>query len=100
MFKAQVEPGAAGEWFHCKVLNNLWGHFDFFFTITFITFLRKPKKKKQQQPALGDMLRHFHGLYSHRPKRSTNQRARIRAVIVKTGLFIEMVIERLSNVNK
>ena len=29
------------------------------------------------------MLRHFHGLYCHRPKLSTNQRARIRSVIVK-----------------
>ena len=32
------------------------------------------------------MLRHFHGLYSHRPQLSTNQRARIRSVIVKTVL--------------
>ena len=29
------------------------------------------------------MLRHFHGLYSHRPLLSTNQRARIHIVIVK-----------------
>ena len=34
-----------------------------FFTITLI-FFEKPKTK---QPALRDMLRHFHGLYSHRP---------------------------------
>ena len=27
MFKTQVEPRAAGEWFHCKVLNNLQCHF-------------------------------------------------------------------------
>ena len=27
MFKTQVEPPAAGEWFHCKVLNILWRHF-------------------------------------------------------------------------
>ena len=24
MFKTQVEPPVAGEWFHCKVLNILW----------------------------------------------------------------------------
>ena len=74
MFKTQVEPQAAGEWFHCKVLNILWGHCRAvvhesvdhgklwsicFFTKTFI-FLRK-------QLALRDMLRHFHGLFSHRP---------------------------------
>ena len=76
MFKTQVEPRAAGEWFHCKLLKILWRHFyglyecgpwkivfDLFFKITFIFFLRKTK-----QPALRDMLRHFHGLYSmHRP---------------------------------
>ena len=27
MFKTQVEPQAAGEWFHCKDLNILWRHF-------------------------------------------------------------------------
>ena len=27
MFKTQVEPRATGEWFHCQVLNILWGHF-------------------------------------------------------------------------
>ena len=27
MFKIQVESRAAGEWFHCKVLNILWRHF-------------------------------------------------------------------------
>ena len=27
MFKTQVEPQAAGEWFQCKVLNILWCHF-------------------------------------------------------------------------
>ena len=32
------------------------------------------------------MLRHFHGLYSHRPWLSTIQRARIRSVIVKTHM--------------
>ena len=52
---------------------------DLFFTRTFI-FLRKTKNKK---PALCVMLRHFHGLYSHRPLLSTNQRARIHIVIVK-----------------
>ena len=43
-----VEPRAAGEWFHSKVLSNLWCHFyksadhgklsvvDLFFTMTFI----------------------------------------------------------------
>ena len=27
MFKNQVEPQAAGEWFHCQVLKILWRHF-------------------------------------------------------------------------
>ena len=27
MFKAQVEPQAAGEWFHCQVLSILRRHF-------------------------------------------------------------------------
>ena len=27
MFKTQVEPRAAREWFHCQVLNVLWCHF-------------------------------------------------------------------------
>ena len=49
MFKTQVEPRAAGEWFHCN--NNYF-------------FYEKPKTK---QAALRDMSRHFHGLYSHRP---------------------------------
>ena len=35
---------------------------------------------------LHHMLRHFHGLYSHRPWLSTIQRARIRSVIVKTHM--------------
>ena len=55
----------------------------FVFTITFI-FYEKPKTK---QAALRDMLPHFHGLYSHRPKLSTNQRTRIRSVIVKFYFF-------------
>ena len=72
MFKTQVEPRAAGEWFHCKVLNILWRHFyglyecrpwkivvDLLFTITFIFY------EKVEQPAVRDMLRHFHGVYSH-----------------------------------
>ena len=25
MFKTQVEPRAAGKWFHCKVLNTVFG---------------------------------------------------------------------------
>ena len=53
---------------------------DLFFTITLYFFFEKPKTK---QPALRDMLRHFQVLYSHKPKLSTNQRARIRSVIVK-----------------
>ena len=53
-----------------------------FFTIT-LFFCEKPKIK---QLALRDMLRHFHGLYSRRPKLSTNQRARIRSVIVKFAI--------------
>ena len=67
MFKAHVEPRAAGEWFHCKVLSISSRHFyglwygpwkivvDLLFSIT-IFFLRK-------QPALHDMLRHFYGLF-------------------------------------
>ena len=27
MFKTEVEPQAAGEWFHLKVLNILWRYF-------------------------------------------------------------------------
>ena len=27
MFKTQVEPRAAGEWFHCQGLDILWRHF-------------------------------------------------------------------------
>ena len=27
IFKTQVEPRAAGEWFHCQVLDILWRHF-------------------------------------------------------------------------
>ena len=34
------------------------------------------------------MLRHFHGLYSHRPYLSTNQRSRIRSVIVKYKVLL------------
>ena len=67
MFKARVEPRAAGEWFHYKVLSISSRHFyglwygpwkivvDLLFSIT-IFFLRK-------QPALRDMLRHFYGLF-------------------------------------
>ena len=101
MFKIQVEPRAAGEWCHCKVLNILWHHFygleecrpwkivvDFaFYNNFFFT-----KNHTTKQPALRDMLRHFHGLYSHRPKLSTNQRARIRSVIVKFA-----IVHRLDN---
>ena len=39
--------------------------------------------KNKQTRTLRDMLRHFHGLYSHRPQLSTNQRARMHSVIVK-----------------
>ena len=45
------------------------------------------KNQNTKQPALRDMLRHFHGLYSRRPWPSTNQLARIRSVIVKQRLF-------------
>ena len=76
MFKTQVEPRAAGERFHCKVLNvhgvismvyktvdngKLWSNC---FLQYHLFFYEKPKTK---QPALRDMLRDFHGLYSHRP---------------------------------
>jgi len=50
---------------------------DLLFTITFIF------NEKAKQPAVRDMLRHFHGVYSHRTWFSTNQRARIRSIIVK-----------------
>ena len=33
MFKTQVEPRAAGEWFHCQVLDILWRHFMVYLTI-------------------------------------------------------------------
>ena len=35
-----------------------------FYNKIWVFFYEKPKTK---QPALRDMLRHFHGLYSHRP---------------------------------
>ena len=54
------------------------GRFVFYSNIYF--FYEKTRRTKQ--PALRDMLRHFHGLYSHTPQLSTNQRARIRSVIV------------------
>ena len=38
------------------------GRFVFYNNVDF--FYEKPKTK---QPAVRDMLRHFHGLYSHRP---------------------------------
>ena len=59
---------------------------DLFFTIAFF-FHERPKTK---QPALRDMLRHFHGLYSHRPLLSTSQRAGIRSVIVKNIILKEI----------
>ena len=48
-------------------------------------------KWRKSQPALRDMLRHFYGLYSHRPWLSTNQRARIRSVIVKLYLVLASI---------
>ena len=55
MFKTQVEQQASG---FTASFENFMASFlfvvDLFFTITFI-FLRKP------------MLRHFHGLFTHRP---------------------------------
>ena len=45
------------------------------------------KNQNTKQPALPDMLRHFHGPYSRRLWPSTNQLARIRSVIVKQRLF-------------
>ena len=33
MFKTQVEPRAAGNWFDCQVLNILWRHFIVFKSI-------------------------------------------------------------------
>ena len=38
---------------------------DLFFAITFIFFIYE--KTKTKQPALRDMLRHFHGPYSYTP---------------------------------
>ena len=32
MFKTQVEPRAAGKWFHCQVLDILWRHFIVYLT--------------------------------------------------------------------
>ena len=56
-----MEPRAADEWFHCKVLNILWRHFyvlyecrpwkivvDLFFTITFIFFFTKNQNQKKK----------------------------------------------------
>ena len=63
------------------------GRYDFYYNIYF--FYEKPKTK---QPALRDMLRHFHGIYSHRLQLSTNQRSSIRSVIVKSILVIDKAI--------
>ena len=52
------------------------------FIFTSARFLRKSLREATFF-LLRDMLRHFHGLYSHRPQLSTNQRERIRSVIVK-----------------
>ena len=52
------------------------------FISTSARFLRKPLREATFF-LLRDMLRHFHGLYSHRPLLSTNQRSRICSVIVK-----------------
>ena len=61
MFKTQVEPRAAGEWFHCKALKIV---VYLFFNNNINFFYEKTKTK---QPALRDMLHHFHSRYSHRP---------------------------------
>ena len=91
MFKTQVEPRAAGEWFHCKVLNILWRHFYGLYEcrpwkivvdlLSGVEILSFPDSdvvicrqnfleffifyEKVEQPAVRDMLRHFHGVYSH-----------------------------------
>ena len=52
------------------------GRFAFYKTLFYY------KKPKTKQAALRDMLRHFHGLYSHRPQLSTNQRLRIQSVML------------------
>ena len=44
--------------------------------------------EKTKQSALRDMLRHFHGVHSHRPYLSTNQRASIGSVIVKYKVLL------------
>ena len=145
MFKTQVKPRAAGEWFHCKVLNILMCHksawkimlwsncflqqhlgrdpfnqnFRRFRSKTqWIGWVQSEKFRKNWSTFWGgplfpvgpvwilvewiaslvlvscevsrkitrDILRHFHGLYSHWPWLSTNQRARIRSVVVQKSI--------------
>ena len=99
MFKNQVEPRSAGEWFYYKVFNImtsfLWSlrvhtvenccRFVFYNDIdsldVYFCWRFSARKRKQIAPPL----RHFHRLYSYRTKLFTNQRARNRSVIVKTS---------------
>ena len=80
MFKTQVEPRAAGEWFHCQVLNIWWRHFygpyksvdkakvwsiRFLQNFSGIYFIfRHEIVKTKSAPALRCKSRHFHGLYN------------------------------------
>ena len=99
IFKSNHEPQASGVtakfWTFYGIISTVYKSVDhgklwsiLLFTITFFF----TKNQTTKQPALRDMLRHFHRLYSHRPKLSTNQRARIRSVIVKFA-----IVHRLDN---
>ena len=57
-------------------------------SICFLPWLFLYKRPKTKEPALCDMLCHFHGLYCYRPWLSTNQHTRIRSVIVKYPLLL------------
>ena len=66
---------------------------DLFFTTTLtvlmlfmLKFLWKSRAREREQQ-IAPPSRHFHGLLSYRTKLSTNQRARNRSFIVKTGLL-------------
>ena len=43
------------------------GRFVFYNNIYYFFTKKTKKTNKKKQPALGDMLRHFHGLYSYTP---------------------------------
>ena len=101
MFKAQAEPRAAGQWFHCKVLNILWRHFyglyecrpwkiviDLFFTITFIfSFLRSFSKNNCTKRRFSCSFSYFCSTFA---ASSTNSLSEISPHMLKFGSSLSM----------